>query len=154
VAKGFDRWGRPIVVLDNSVENTNSIADQMLFLAWNLESTMQEMPSTVDKFCLFIVCPALSPRPSPHRLPSLRLSLSLSVVCVSVSLYISPYLCLYVFGSPSLQHLDRFSLWNVPPLAATKETIDLVSKCYPERLGHAIIFQVCSPLEHNLTHSS
>jgi hypothetical protein len=52
---GHDQWGRPIVVLDNSVENTKSLEDQMLFLAWNLESAMLEMPNTVDKFCLFLV---------------------------------------------------------------------------------------------------
>jgi hypothetical protein len=52
---GYDQWNRPIIVLDNTVENTNNLEDQMLFLAWNLESAMLEMPETVDKFCLFIV---------------------------------------------------------------------------------------------------
>ena len=52
---GKDRWDRPVVVLDNTVENTRNIDDQMLFLAWNLELAIRDMPSHVDKYLVFIV---------------------------------------------------------------------------------------------------
>jgi hypothetical protein len=52
---GYDRWDRPVVVLDNTVENTSNIDDQMLFLAWNLELAIRDMPPHVDKFLVFVV---------------------------------------------------------------------------------------------------
>jgi hypothetical protein len=51
---GNDRWGRPVVVLDNTVENTKGADDQMCFLAWNLELAMKTMDPSVDKYCCFI----------------------------------------------------------------------------------------------------
>lgn len=38
-------------------------------------------------------------------------------------------------------HLKAFSFFNNPPLAATKETINMLCNCYPERLGHCIAYQ-------------
>lgn len=38
-------------------------------------------------------------------------------------------------------HLRAFSIFNNPPLAATKETINMLCNCYPERLGHCIAYQ-------------
>jgi hypothetical protein len=52
---GNDQWGRPVIVLDNTVQNTNSIDDQMLFLAWNLEFGIKEMSGGNDKFLVFMV---------------------------------------------------------------------------------------------------
>jgi len=89
---GSDKWGRPVLVLDNTVQNTSVVDDQMSFLAWNLEFAIQLMPPTVDKYLVFI-------------------------------------------------HLKRFSIFNTPPFAATKETIHMLCNCYPERLGHCIIYQ-------------
>jgi hypothetical protein len=37
------------------VQNTNSIDDQMLFLAWNLEFGIKEMSGGNDKFLVFMV---------------------------------------------------------------------------------------------------
>jgi hypothetical protein len=52
---GYDRWGRSIVVLDNTVQNTNSIDDQMTFLAWNLEFAIKMMEKDrVDKYLVFM----------------------------------------------------------------------------------------------------
>lgn len=52
---GKDQWGRPVIVLDNTVQNTDSIDDQMLFLAWNLEFGIKEMSPANDKFLVFMV---------------------------------------------------------------------------------------------------
>lgn len=52
---GKDQWGRPIIVLDNTVQNTDSVDDQMLFLAWNLEFGIKEMSLSNDKFLVFMV---------------------------------------------------------------------------------------------------
>lgn len=38
-------------------------------------------------------------------------------------------------------HLKNFSIFNSPPLQTTKETILMLTSCYPERLGHCICFQ-------------
>eukprot|EP01035_Chromulina_nebulosa_P023500 gene23500-30467_t len=35
----------------------------------------------------------------------------------------------------------KFSLFSAPPFAATKETIHMLCNCYPERLGHCIVYQ-------------
>jgi hypothetical protein len=89
---GHDKWGRSVLILDNTVENTNSVDDQMTFLAWNLEYAIKRMPSHVDKYLVFM-------------------------------------------------HLTNFSFFNTPPLSSTKETIHMVCSCFPERLGHCIVYQ-------------
>ena len=52
---GKDQWGRPVIILDNTVQNTDSIDDQMLFLAWNLEFGIKEMSPNNDIFLVFMV---------------------------------------------------------------------------------------------------
>ncbi len=89
---GFDKWGRSVLVFDNTVQNTNSIDDQMIFLAWNLEFAIKLMKPQVDKYLVFM-------------------------------------------------HLGNFSFFNTPPLASTKETINMLCNCFPERLGHCIAYQ-------------
>ena len=42
---GFDRHGRPVVVLDNTVENTNDPVEQMRFLMFNMELSIKSMIS-------------------------------------------------------------------------------------------------------------
>jgi len=39
-------------------------------------------------------------------------------------------------------HLYDFSLLSSPPMRSTKETIEMLTKCFPERLGHCILYQV------------
>jgi hypothetical protein len=89
---GHDKWGRPVLILNNTVENTKRVDDQMTFLAWNLEYAIKRMPPHVDKYLVFM-------------------------------------------------HLTNFSFFNTPPLSATKETIHMVCSCFPERLGHCIVYQ-------------
>lgn len=89
---GFDRWGRPVLVLNNQVQNTNSIEDQMRFLAWSLELAIRLMPPEVDKYCIFI-------------------------------------------------HLETFSFFNMPPFQSTRETLLMLCDCFPERLGHCIVYR-------------
>lgn len=89
---GYDKWSRPVLIFDNTVQNTNVVDDQMNFLAWNLEFATQLMPEGIDKYLVFI-------------------------------------------------NLKKFSLFSAPPFAATKETIHMLCNCYPERLGHCIVYQ-------------
>lgn len=51
---GVDKWGRPVVIFDNSVQNTNCTTDQLNFLSWNLEYACRMMPLTVDKYVVFM----------------------------------------------------------------------------------------------------
>jgi hypothetical protein len=51
---GHDLWKRPIVVFDNTVQNTTVVDDHMTFLAWNLEFSIKMMPKNVDKFLIFM----------------------------------------------------------------------------------------------------
>ena len=88
---GFDRWGRPVLVFNNQVQNTASVDDQMRFLAWNLEVAIGLMPPGVDKYYIFI-------------------------------------------------HLETFSFFNMPPFQSTRETLLMLCDCYPERLGHCIVY--------------
>ena len=46
---GSDHFGRPIIVLDNTVQNTNCENDQMMLLAWSLEVAIRMMPPETDK---------------------------------------------------------------------------------------------------------
>ena len=89
---GNDKFGRSIVIFDNSVQNTNNVDNQMTFLAWNLETAAKLMKSEVDKYVVFM-------------------------------------------------HLENFSFFNMPPISSTRETIHMLCDCYPERLGHCILFQ-------------
>lgn len=49
-----DRFGRPIIILESSKENTKDVDNQMRFLAWNLERATRRMQDGVDKFVVFI----------------------------------------------------------------------------------------------------
>ena len=72
---GMDAYGRPVVIFDNTVQNTNNVDKQMEFLAWSLEFAIRLMPpATSDKYVVFM-------------------------------------------------HLNNFSIFNCPPLKATRETI-------------------------------
>ena len=52
---GFDRYHRPLVVFDNTVQNTNNMEGQMKFLAWNLNLACRMMdPQEVDKYTIFM----------------------------------------------------------------------------------------------------
>ena len=43
------------MVLDNTVENTCSVDDQMSYLAWKLELAIRSMGEGVDKYTIFMV---------------------------------------------------------------------------------------------------
>jgi hypothetical protein len=89
----LDRHGRPIVVLDNTVENHVSGRDgQMRFLVFNFTRAERLMKPGVDKYVVFI-------------------------------------------------HLENFSFMNMPPMATTLETCNIVLFHFPERLGHCILYQ-------------
>lgn len=89
---GHDRWQRPVLIFDNTVQNTPHVDDHMTFLAFNLEFAIKTMPLEVDKYLVFM-------------------------------------------------HLENFSFFNIPPFAATRETIQMMCTCFPERLGHCIAYR-------------
>lgn len=94
---GFDRWGRSVIVFNNTVQNTPNSEDHLTFLAWNLEFAVKLMEQkdesieAIDKYLIFI-------------------------------------------------HLDKFSFFNMPPFVEIMETILMVSKTFPERLGHCVCY--------------
>lgn len=51
---GKDKYGRSVVVFDNTVQNTTDHDDQINFLAWNLEFAIHEMSKEVDKYVIFM----------------------------------------------------------------------------------------------------
>lgn len=92
VAERFDKWERPIVVMDSNVQNTLNADDQLTFLAWNLDLACSLMGPNVDKYVIWI-------------------------------------------------NLDNFSIFNSPSMSSSTETIFALTKAYPERLGHLIVYK-------------
>mmetsp|Transcript_21539 Transcript_21539/g.46678 ORF Transcript_21539/g.46678 Transcript_21539/m.46678 type:complete len:253 (+) Transcript_21539:155-913(+) len=41
-------------------------------------------------------------------------------------------------------HLNTFSIFNAPGIKSTLETLQMLSRCFPERMGHCVAF--CPPL--------
>ena len=62
---GYDRWHRPVIIFDNSVQNTHSHDAHILFLAWNLELGTRMMPPDVDKYVILINLQHFSLRNNP-----------------------------------------------------------------------------------------
>lgn len=55
VITGKDQWGRPLLIFDNSVQNTSCPDAHMRLLSWGLEFAVKMMPDTVDKYMIFMV---------------------------------------------------------------------------------------------------
>mmetsp|Transcript_38871 Transcript_38871/g.91509 ORF Transcript_38871/g.91509 Transcript_38871/m.91509 type:complete len:454 (+) Transcript_38871:124-1485(+) len=51
---GKDRWGRPVVVLDNSADRCTDVGIQMRCLAFVLEHALRIMEPPVEKYAVFI----------------------------------------------------------------------------------------------------
>ena len=51
---GKDKYGRPVIVFDNSVQNTTSIDDQLSFVSFNFEYACRMMEPKVDKYVVFM----------------------------------------------------------------------------------------------------
>lgn len=55
---GADRWGRPVVIFNNSVNNSNDPRAQMRYLAFNLETALRKARAAeganVAKFVIFM----------------------------------------------------------------------------------------------------
>eukprot|EP00041_Stephanoeca_diplocostata_P010771 m.172516 g.172516 ORF g.172516 m.172516 type:complete len:301 (+) comp18288_c0_seq1:184-1086(+) len=62
---GIDRHGRPILVLDNTVENTKSVTKQLQHLWWNMDRLVPKMTGDVQKHCVLIHLEAFSLWNSP-----------------------------------------------------------------------------------------
>jgi hypothetical protein len=92
IAENFDKWGRPILLLDNTVQTSTCVVKQQIHLSWNLDLACCLMPPSVDKYVVWI-------------------------------------------------NLENFSIFNCPPFSSSTETVKTLCTCYPERLGHLIIYQ-------------
>jgi hypothetical protein len=57
---GFDKYDRPVLVFDNTVQNTSVPDDQLAFLAWYLEYACRIMPTGRDKYVVFMHLEAFS----------------------------------------------------------------------------------------------
>eukprot|EP00035_Acanthoeca_spectabilis_P014841 m.291844 g.291844 ORF g.291844 m.291844 type:complete len:481 (+) comp16232_c0_seq5:10351-11793(+) len=57
---GMDRWGRPILVLDNTVENTTDVDVHMRLLFWTTERMIRRMKPPVEKQVMFVHLPDFS----------------------------------------------------------------------------------------------
>jgi hypothetical protein len=90
---GYDQYHRPVIVFDNSVQNTSNVDTQLVALAWNLDTACRMMdPTRTDKYVVFM-------------------------------------------------NLEIFSMFNCPPMKATKETIFMLCSGFPERLGHCVAYK-------------
>jgi hypothetical protein len=133
---GFDKWDRPVIIFDNTVQNTTDENAHIRFLAWSLELGTRMMGPDVDKYVIFINLKEFSLRNNPSLQVKTRPTLT---GCVS-------------------QHFRRnfppgvtFGCRPVPPARVcvryivcpqtTKETIKMLCDCFPERLGHLICYQ-------------
>jgi len=52
--RGIDRFGRPVLVLDSSKENTTGLDGQMRLLAYQIERAIRLMKAPVDKYVVVI----------------------------------------------------------------------------------------------------
>ena len=50
---GFDQYNRPIIILDNSVQNSSNYDESLTFVAFSLDQAVDIMPPTVDKYLVF-----------------------------------------------------------------------------------------------------
>ena len=52
---GYDAYGRPVVVFDNSVQNTKDVDSQLVCLSHNLDTACRMMdPAVTDKYVVFM----------------------------------------------------------------------------------------------------
>ncbi len=57
---GADRHGRPVLVMDNSVNVNPSVDEIQTFLTWSIELACELMPSNIDKYVVFMNLQAFS----------------------------------------------------------------------------------------------
>jgi hypothetical protein len=55
---GTDRWGRPVVIFNNSVNNSNDPRAQMRYLAFNLETALRKARVRLLRECVPACLPA------------------------------------------------------------------------------------------------
>lgn len=118
---GFDRYQRPVVILDNSVQNTRGHDGHIVFLAWNLELGCRSMNSSVDKYVILINLQQFSLMNNP-TLQTTKGTPSLTVL-------------------QPCHYLTLSSHHHLAVLRPPQETIKMLCDCFPERLGHLICYQ-------------
>ncbi|GMH98865.1 hypothetical protein TrST_g13147 [Triparma strigata] len=112
----YDRFGRPVVVFDNSVQNTQNEADQMKFLS----------------YCFDLACKAMVLSPSQSSQKRLMPQISSPPSATPPT---SPITKHVIF-----MRLDRFSILNNPPMSTTKMTLEALMNVYCERMGLVICY--------------
>ena len=109
---GRDRHGRPVLVFHNACENCKAVGENMRFLAWNLERAARRLRRDERPAAATDATAAGDEGDAP---PPQKFVIFI--------------------------HLEDFSLWNAPGAKATRETLRLVQDCFPERLGHCVLWQ-------------
>jgi len=71
---GFDRWGRSIIILNNSVENSKNPDDIMEYMAFNFDFALREMELSgkAEKYVVFVQMSNFSFFNTPHFTVSLE----------------------------------------------------------------------------------
>jgi len=69
---GYDHFGRPVMIMDSSVQNTDSQKEQLRYLTFNLEKVDRMMKNGVEKYVLFIHLELFEWRSSPPIKTSLE----------------------------------------------------------------------------------
>ena len=118
----LDRFGRPVVVLDSSAQNTKKPEGHVRLLAWTMERSMRAMLGRNER--------------------QVAASDEVGVEEGGGAVVSPPVVAVPVVEKQALfMHMNKFSLFNAPGLATTRQTIDILASFYCERLGHAILWK-------------
>ena len=172
---GVDRHGRNVIVLDNTVENTKSMENQMKLLTWVMERSVRAMDIRPERREQArgaagaegagagaagagggVLAEAAAAAADADAGAATAVGAEVGEVKVADAGDAGEAGEAGEAGDAAAKegdaanpvekhvvfiHLAAFSLWNAPAMGTTKRTLDLVSKHYCERLGHAILWQ-------------
>ena len=136
---GIDKHGRAVVVFDNTVQNTKDGASHMSFMGWNFELAIKAMELENKKRKEELLFSPRSQKPTSSFSSSSEDPASSS----SSSIYPAPHLSLEVTKWVVFLKLQDLTFRNNPPMSVIRETVDVVTQAYPERLGLLVCF--CAP---------
>ena len=85
---GHDKWGRPIVIFDNSVQNTVDSEGQLYFLAWNLETAIKFMPKHTDKYVVFMHLENFSLFNCPNMKTTREVIIIIIIITITITIVI------------------------------------------------------------------
>lgn len=128
---GKDQWGRPIMVFDNSVQvrGFHLLINRRITYLLLLFSFLYPFP---------FVRLSQNTTDVENQMRFLAWNLEFLIREMDVDANTDKFVDKYLI----FMHLENFSFLNMPPFKATRETITMLTTCYPERLGHCILYKV------------